>query len=700
MFNNNNKISFYWVVIFADRFKNPVPLEAIHRPARLRVWASCRIAVPFAAACFLFFPSIFSKMRLVLQNVTNNGRRLLAQYHRGFPHSAFERKEFVFIHSSRKCLKSPGSTANLRSGFASNSGNPGFVPPRKSEDAKKSATGIWLGSAAAVALLTSFYVMWDGKIGGPGTIKDKKGQLLTVNEDTLNNVKYQENGSDGSLKYNSFGTKIDDMHTGQPKESNAAGNTGDSMKPNETIETGTRHDKSSLASNETNKNVRKAHEENEVNSSGENTLNSSHENEFSMNEKPSSDDRMDNFEVPAHSSRADGPAEISGEKENEMRDFNHENAPKTAAIDGNTIQEENEENEVQFKISNQAAQEATEEINPNNVSSKGEVVLSLIEAIHAAEKRQAEEDARIYEEYKQKLKAKYENELKDARARELMYVEEIDTLEKELNKEKEKAAASIKAFQEKAEERLKSELKMKEDESEKKLRQAQLLGEAEKAAAIAKEKSTHLNEMADTNIQVNALRMAFFTRSEEARQSHSLHNLAMGTFALEDALLMGEPLNREIEVLHASVEENDKDGLIDVVLSTLPSEVLEHGAKTKAQLHQKFESLKGALRELALIPAAGGGVLTHALARFISVIKVKEDGYYHEGFESTIARVENFLAAGNLVEAANTLEEGAKGSKAEALAADWARQARVRAVTEQALELLHAYSMTIASSLV
>eukprot|EP00252_Welwitschia_mirabilis_P024879 TRINITY_DN7567_c0_g1_i3.p2 TRINITY_DN7567_c0_g1~~TRINITY_DN7567_c0_g1_i3.p2 ORF type:complete len:349 (+),score=121.29 TRINITY_DN7567_c0_g1_i3:1249-2295(+) len=347
-----------------------------------------------------------------------------------------------------------------------------------------------------------------------------------------------------------------------------------------------------------------------------------------------------------------------------------------------------------------AAQEATEEINPNNVSSKGEVVLSLIEAIHAAEKRQAEEDARIYEEYKQKLKAKYENELKDARARELMYVEEIDTLEKELNKEKEKAAASIKAFQEKAEERLKSELKMKEDESEKKLRQAQLLGEAEKAAAIAKEKSTHLNEMADTNIQVNALRMAFFTRSEEARQSHSLHNLAMGTFALEDALLMGEPLNREIEVLHASVEENDKDGLIDVVLSTLPSEVLEHGAKTKAQLHQKFESLKGALRELALIPAAGGGVLTHALARFISVIKVKEDGYYHEGFESTIARVENFLAAGNLVEAANTLEEGAKGSKAEALAADWARQARVRAVTEQALELLHAYSMTIASSLV
>lgn len=40
----------------------------------------------------------------------------------------------------------------------------------------------------------------------------------------------------------------------------------------------------------------------------------------------------------------------------------------------------------------------------------------------------------------------------------------------------------------------------------------------------------------------------------------------------------------------------------------------------------QFDSLKGALRELALIPSSGGGVLTHALARFASAVKVSSLG--------------------------------------------------------------------------
>lgn len=345
------------------------------------------------------------------------------------------------------------------------------------------------------------------------------------------------------------------------------------------------------------------------------------------------------------------------------------------------------------------AKEGIESIKEKDISKDGSLVLNFIEAIHAAEQRQADLDAHIYAEYKQKLKEKYEKELKDARARELMYAEEADSLEKELNKEREKAIAAIKSLDEKAEERLKSELRHKEEETGMKLKKAQLLAKTETTAAIAKEKSSYLNDMADANLQINALRMAFYARSEEARQSHSLHKLALGTFALEDALMKGAPFDKEIAVLRASMEGIDKDALLDVALASLPPETLTHGTKTEAQLHHTFESLKGTLRELALIPAGGGGLLTHALAHFASAMKVKEDGLHSEGIESVIAHAEQFLAEGKLIEAADALEKGAQGSKAESLAAEWARQARNRAVTEQALSLLRAYAIAIATTL-
>lgn len=82
-----------------------------------------------------------------------------------------------------------------------------------------------------------------------------------------------------------------------------------------------------------------------------------------------------------------------------------------------------------------------------------------------------------------------------------------------------------------------------------------------------------------------------------------------------------------------------------------------------------------------------------------TLLQVKEDGLHSEGIESVIAHAEHFLAEGKLIEAADALEKGAQGSKAESLAAEWARQARNRAVTEQALSLLRAYAIAIASTL-
>ncbi|XWS41516.1 hypothetical protein CRYUN_Cryun17cG0088400 [Craigia yunnanensis] len=106
----------------------------------------------------------------------------------------------------------------------------------------------------------------------------------------------------------------------------------------------------------------------------------------------------------------------------------------------------------------------------------------------------------------------------------------------ELKRERRKAAAAIKSLQEKMEEKLRMELEGKEREAELKLRKAQELGKAEMAAVIANEKAAQIEKMAEANLHINALCMAFYSWSEETRKSHSVHKLALGALALEDAL--------------------------------------------------------------------------------------------------------------------------------------------------------------------
>ncbi|XP_006829017.2 protein WEAK CHLOROPLAST MOVEMENT UNDER BLUE LIGHT 1 isoform X1 [Amborella trichopoda] len=331
-------------------------------------------------------------------------------------------------------------------------------------------------------------------------------------------------------------------------------------------------------------------------------------------------------------------------------------------------------------------------------SEDGKLVLDFIEAIHAAERKQADLDARIYSEEKRWLKEKYEKELKDTRARELMYAEEVASLDKELNKERAKAAAIVKSLQEKAEEKLKMELQRKDEEVEVQLKKAQELAKAELAAAIAKEKASQLEKMTEANLDINALCMAFYARTEEARQSHSVHKLALETLALQDALSKGLPIHREIASLQTTLEGIDKDSLVDHVLSSLPEETLQQGTYTRSELNQKLEALKGTLRHLTLIPAGGGGVLAHGLAQLASLLKIEEHGDSGEGIECVINRVEKLLAEGKLGDAANSLESGVHGSEAENIIGGWVKQVRNRAVTEQAVMLLQSYASVVGST--
>ncbi|CAN6917512.1 unnamed protein product [Brassica oleracea var. botrytis] len=110
--------------------------------------------------------------------------------------------------------------------------------------------------------------------------------------------------------------------------------------------------------------------------------------------------------------------------------------------------------------------------------------------------------------------------------------------------------------------------------------------------------------------------MAFYARSEEARQSHSVHKLALGgALALEDTLSKGLPIQKEIDMLQTYLEGIHQDSMLDLVLSSLPEEARSSGTDTVQQLNQTFNTLKGALRHFSLIPRpGGGGILAHSLA--------------------------------------------------------------------------------------
>ncbi|KAE8722355.1 caldesmon-like isoform X2 [Hibiscus syriacus] len=172
--------------------------------------------------------------------------------------------------------------------------------------------------------------------------------------------------------------------------------------------------------------------------------------------------------------------------------------------------------------------------------------------------------------------------------------------------------------------------------------------------------------------RINALCMAFFARSEEARKSHSVHKLALGAPALEDALSKGLPIQKEIDSLRTYLEGIEKDSILDL-----------------------FNAMKGSLRHFSLIPPGGGGILTHSLAHIVSWLKVKGVDQSGEGIESLISRVDKYLAEGKLAEAAAVLEQGFKGSQAEEIVGDWVKRARNRAITEQALTILQSYAACI-----
>ncbi|KAJ7517692.1 hypothetical protein O6H91_21G035500 [Diphasiastrum complanatum] len=281
----------------------------------------------------------------------------------------------------------------------------------------------------------------------------------------------------------------------------------------------------------------------------------------------------------------------------------------------------------------------------------------------------------------------------------LMYAEHAKRLQQDFETEKLKHDSKLKTLKEFSDRKLQHELKLQEEASKLKQEETQLLAKVEALAAFVEEKVAFLKELGDVKLQVEALHAAFNARSEEARQSHTVHKLALGTFSLEDAMLRGDPVQKEVALVLESAGGPGTDPLVYAAVMSLPAEAIKDGTRTPVELQEKFSKIRRQLSELALIPVAGGGVLTHALAWLASSLKVSEEGSRdaNNGIEAVLGQVALFLAEGKLAEAADALERGSTGTKAQKLAGEWAREVRHRVVMEQACSVLRAHS--IATSL-
>ncbi|CAK9883084.1 unnamed protein product [Sphagnum jensenii] len=325
--------------------------------------------------------------------------------------------------------------------------------------------------------------------------------------------------------------------------------------------------------------------------------------------------------------------------------------------------------------------------------------IDLVVAIHAAEARQAEIDAQQYGAFLLKVKEEHQQELNEAREQQEKHAEYASRLEKALDTHKERAEAQLRQQMQWAEERLRSELKKKEEHAISELEKMELLTQARTTAAVTLEKAKHLEDTKDLQIQVEALHKAFYARSEEAKISHTTNKLALGALALEDAIIQGAPVGKEVELLMQAAGGFGIDEVVDMAVMSVPEDAFKEGTWTHNQLQEKFLHLQRPMRELGLIPAGQGGVLTHLLARAVAAIKVREvmGGY---GIEAVITKVEKCLENGKLLEAAATLERGLEGTKGEEIVAEWVRQARNRVVAEQALTMVQAHAIAVASALV
>jgi len=203
--------------------------------------------------------------------------------------------------------------------------------------------------------------------------------------------------------------------------------------------------------------------------------------------------------------------------------------------------------------------------------------------------------------------------------------------------------------------------------------------------------------------KLNALERALEKRGDAVRGSTTAHRMAQSAFALQEVLDRGGKADKAVEYLISSC---GSDPLISAAARVLPRGKV---ILTPGQLADEFDAVERVAKELSLLPAGHGGMLSAAVAKMVSKLKLKErpnaysqvlnGGTTNGGIDAKLGEIEAQVINGRYSQAAKNLEEAVQGTAAAVAVRDWVEAARARAAAEQAVAVVEAHAATAALSL-
>ncbi|KAI9345292.1 mitochondrial inner membrane protein Mitofilin [Obelidium mucronatum] len=148
----------------------------------------------------------------------------------------------------------------------------------------------------------------------------------------------------------------------------------------------------------------------------------------------------------------------------------------------------------------------------------------------------------------------------------------------------------------------------------------------------------------------------------------------------------GGPFKKEFGVLKRF---GKGDEVIEAVLATVDSRVVEEGVVSVDELRQDFDNLSTKLRRVQLMPENGGPV-SYGVSYLLSYLLISKHGLVAgSDTESILARSKFYLSHGDLESATRELNQLQGWSRV--LARDWLKEARAHLEVKQALETVESH---------
>ena len=233
------------------------------------------------------------------------------------------------------------------------------------------------------------------------------------------------------------------------------------------------------------------------------------------------------------------------------------------------------------------------------------------------------------------------------------------------------------------------------------------------AECLVRERTKRAEVIDEVRLKLDGVKEAYDVNGAALRKSHGAVKMSVAVFALAAKASAGEPFSTELAGIRTVGEslggDDSERALVDAVLASIPEAVAKTGVPTAGDLTNRLDDVRRAARHLQLVPARGGGIVTHLVAYLASWLRVSERGGWGTGndgsssssggVEAALAVANEKVAAGRLDAAAAALEAGTEGTAAARAVAGWVADARERQRLEMAVSVLRSHAAAVASSL-